>query len=485
MQAEVAHSHVQYALWQGHGDDDDDDVEMQDDTVEYPSLQLAQHMHAHRSPSPATPQSAHARAMQRTQDWGKLVIVLDTNILIDSLDLVARTVVSYSRPAQTSLASSAATASPTLFAPHPVTFIVPSIVVNELDGLSKGCQSTRTGDHANTVALAAREATTWLASVTRELTQSTGLLQIQSKGDVPPRSALHTTPDDVILDCALHCRAQRPDLPVLLMTNDENLALKAQTESIRVLKTNGRARVRSPEGLVASAELLARSSTNTISPEHSPSLSNNISQLSASDAVSLIMNQISDFIAHKLAWPVSYHISHSSDFDASDLAYTLGNRGRNGARTLTMHDWHDWDCLRVLELIVRYWFLTFEAVLAAPSQKTSNTPESTRSRWATPRRSGATRARADQIKDRLERVRRQMEAWMVGSADPFNWSQSPWLTFLGDVAVLLDADWLNEPAEERDRPISMDDDVGTWPGRHAGQAMLEEWKSIIRAKIAA
>ncbi|ODQ50247.1 hypothetical protein SAICODRAFT_27699 [Saitoella complicata NRRL Y-17804] len=130
------------------------------------------------------------------------VFVTDTNFLISQLSLV------------NDLAA--------LHKEHGHTILIPWIVIRELDGLKSASPGR---GRAQNVAPLARQAITWIHD---NLKRNEGSVRGQQMTEALQRGL---EPDDAILDCCQYIQ-QEEELPVVLLSNDRNLCVKALIHDI-------------------------------------------------------------------------------------------------------------------------------------------------------------------------------------------------------------------------------------------------------------
>lgn len=106
--------------------------------------------------------------------------------------------------------------------------IVPSTVMQELDGLKKSSRySDKEGDLSQqSVSHLARWANDWIFA---ELADNSTAVRGQKLGERIDRFA---TQDDAILDCCMYFKSKYHDVLVVLLSNDKNFCMKALTNDI-------------------------------------------------------------------------------------------------------------------------------------------------------------------------------------------------------------------------------------------------------------
>ncbi|BGP44634.1 hypothetical protein JCM10450v2_000448 [Rhodotorula kratochvilovae] len=156
---------------------------------------------------------------------GRMVIVVDTNVLISHLALLRDF---------TDLASS-----PTLPPSHRPLLLIPHIVVAELDGLKS---STRAADVSrgpsnprgqSSIASLARAATNWLLQALSAPAEAGAVRRGETLFGAEG-APLGENNDSLVLDAALY-HAQQGHARVVLLTGDRNLQLRATIEQVEAL----------------------------------------------------------------------------------------------------------------------------------------------------------------------------------------------------------------------------------------------------------
>ncbi|WWC94110.1 hypothetical protein V866_000948 [Kwoniella sp. B9012] len=144
-------------------------------------------------------------------------LAVDTNVFISHLNLI--------RTIHTLLLG---------LRPSPIIFLLPSVVIHELDTL-KASRAPSEPDSPITLGRLVQAANTWLLEVHRNRRMTgIGALRCQSlKEQWDTKIKDHGQNDDQILDCCLHF-ANR-GAKVTLWTNDKNLSVKAESNDIPTL----------------------------------------------------------------------------------------------------------------------------------------------------------------------------------------------------------------------------------------------------------
>ncbi|WVQ67741.1 uncharacterized protein L199_005946 [Kwoniella botswanensis] len=144
-------------------------------------------------------------------------LAVDTNVFISHLNLI--------RTIHTLLLG---------LRPSPIIFLLPSVVIHELDTL-KASRAPSEPDSPITLGRLVQAANTWLLEVHRNRRMTgIGALRCQSlKEQWDTKIKDHGQNDDQILDCCLHFANH--GAKVTLWTNDKNLSVKAESNDIPTL----------------------------------------------------------------------------------------------------------------------------------------------------------------------------------------------------------------------------------------------------------
>ncbi|WWD02907.1 hypothetical protein V865_000949 [Kwoniella europaea PYCC6329] len=144
-------------------------------------------------------------------------LAVDTNVFISHLNLI--------RTIHTLLLG---------LRPSPIIFLLPSVVIHELDTL-KASRAPSAPDSPITLGRLVQAANTWLLEVHRNRRMTgLGALRCQSlKEQWDTKIKDHGQNDDQILDCCLHFANH--GAKVTLWTNDKNLSVKAESNDIPTL----------------------------------------------------------------------------------------------------------------------------------------------------------------------------------------------------------------------------------------------------------
>lgn len=195
---------------------------------------LRQHINpGHTSPS-SVGAWAEGTATQRRADDNDpdAAVILDTNILISHLNFFQSLVKSYGPTTDKSNSSRSSRRGSMngLEASEDVVFVVPWIVMQELDGLKGGGREGSEIDVSGKARLA-------IEFLRAELSKqsSTSRLRGQKMSELVAKAEAN---DDKILDCCQYFRILYPDptkTRIILFTNDKNLSVKAMVHEIEVI----------------------------------------------------------------------------------------------------------------------------------------------------------------------------------------------------------------------------------------------------------
>ncbi|KAF9928519.1 hypothetical protein FBU30_002318 [Linnemannia zychae] len=173
---------------------------------------------------------AEGAATQRRSDDNDpdAAIILDTNVLISHLNFFQSLVKSYEAP--TGVSQKRRESSNTSVSSEDVIFVIPWIVMQELDGLKGGGRNGSEVDVSGKARLAIEYLRTELNK-----SASTSRLRGQKMSELVTKTEAN---DDKILDCCQYFRILYPvpeKTRVILFTNDKNLSIKAVVHDIEVI----------------------------------------------------------------------------------------------------------------------------------------------------------------------------------------------------------------------------------------------------------
>ncbi|KAF9100104.1 hypothetical protein BGX23_006068 [Mortierella sp. AD031] len=202
------------------------DVDVEDEVGLNSIASTITNLRQHTKPGDASTVGAWANGAapsRRTEeDDPDSVVVLDTNILISHLNFFQSLIKSYGAPPDKTKSNHAQTN---------VIFVIPWVVIHELDGLKTGGRGG-TGSDVD-VAGKARSAIEYLRS---ELSKSSSsLIRGQKMSEMVAKVEAN---DDKILDCCQYFRVLYPNqakTKVFIFTNDKNLSVKALVHEFQVI----------------------------------------------------------------------------------------------------------------------------------------------------------------------------------------------------------------------------------------------------------
>ncbi|KAF9543698.1 RNA endoribonuclease [Mortierella hygrophila] len=195
---------------------------------------LRQHIKpGHTSPSSVGPWAEGAVTQRRVDDNDPdATVILDTNILISHLNFFQSLVKSYGPTTNKSNSSRSSRRESMngLERSEEVVFVVPWIVMQELDGLKGGGRQGSEVDVSGKARLA-------IEFLRAELSKqsSTSRLRGQKMSELVAKAEAN---DDKILDCCQYFRILYPDpakTRIILFTNDKNLGVKAMVHEVEVI----------------------------------------------------------------------------------------------------------------------------------------------------------------------------------------------------------------------------------------------------------
>ncbi|KAJ1781632.1 hypothetical protein LPJ59_007005, partial [Coemansia sp. RSA 2399] len=159
---------------------------------------------------PQQPENQANVAVHGQPTKSRVLAVIDTNFFIDHLLLISK------------LADVAAI--------HGILIVVPWIVLQELDGLKTSSKIPRPQeglDSSEKVGALARNSSRFLE---REIERNDSPFRFQKRSEYLQHEQIN---DDKILDCCLYI-SEKHQLPVVLLTKDRNLGIKARVNGCAV-----------------------------------------------------------------------------------------------------------------------------------------------------------------------------------------------------------------------------------------------------------
>ncbi|KAF9128968.1 hypothetical protein BGW39_004580 [Mortierella sp. 14UC] len=174
---------------------------------------------------------AEGAATQRHSDDNDpdSVVILDTNILISHLNVFQSLVKSYGTPLDKSSTNGRGSSTGTVPS-EDVVFVIPWIVMQELDGLKGGGRQGSEVDVSGKARLAIE-----FLRVELSKPASTSRLRGQKMSELVAKAEAN---DDKILDCCQYFRILYRDptkTRIILFTNDKNLGVKAMVHEVEVI----------------------------------------------------------------------------------------------------------------------------------------------------------------------------------------------------------------------------------------------------------
>ncbi|KAF9150171.1 RNA endoribonuclease [Linnemannia schmuckeri] len=221
-------------------DSDSEAMDVDDEVGLYSIASTITNLRQHIKPghtSPSVGAWAEGAATQRRSDDNDpdAAVILDTNILISHLNFFQALVNSYGPPTDKTNSSRSSSngrrvSLDGLEKPEDVVFVVPWIVMQELDGLKGGGRQGSDVDVSGKARLA-------IEFLRAELSKqsSTSRLRGQKMSELVAKAEAN---DDKILDCCQYFRILYPDptkTRIILFTNDKNLSVKAMVHEVEVI----------------------------------------------------------------------------------------------------------------------------------------------------------------------------------------------------------------------------------------------------------